>query len=111
MSKWCGNVGFADTIEYEPGSHENEVVERQYYGDVISNRWKRQNSGGVNDDINLSNQISIVADPYALNHCSTIAYIEYMGTRWKVTDVDPQFPRLILNIGGVYNGNTPGTTE
>ena len=111
MSKWCGNVGFADTIEYEPGSYENEVVERQYYGDVISNRWKRQNSGGVNDDINLSNQISIVADPYALNHCSTIAYIEYMGTRWKVTDVDPQFPRLILNIGGVYNGNTPGTTE
>ena len=111
MSKWCGNVGFADTVEYEPGSYENVVVERQYYGDVISNRWKRQNSGGVNDDINLSNQISIVADPYALNHCSTIAYIEYMGTRWKVTDVDPQFPRLILNIGGVYNGNTPGTTE
>lgn len=111
MSKWCGNVGFADTVEYEPGSYENEVVERKYYGDVISNRWKRQNSGGVNDDINLSNQISIVADPYALNHCSTIVYVEYMGAKWKVTDVEPQFPRLILNIGGVYNGNSVRTTE
>lgn len=111
MSKWCGNVGFADTIEYEPGSYENEVVERPYYGDVISNRWKRQNSNGINDDINLSNQISIVADPYSLNHCSTIVYVEYMGAKWKVTDVEPQFPRLILNIGGVYNGNTIRTTE
>lgn len=111
MSKWYGNVGFADAVEYEPGCWEEEVVERPYYGDVISNRWKRQNSGGVNDNINLSNQISIVADPYAMNHCSTIAYVEYMGAKWSVTDVDPQYPRLILTVGGVWNGNSPGTTE
>lgn len=107
MSKWYGNVGFADTVEYESGCWEDQVVARPYYGDVLSNRWKRQNSGGVNDDINLSKQISIVADPYALNHCSMIVYVEYMGTNWKVTDVEPQFPRLILTVGGVWNGNTP----
>ena len=64
MSKWYGKVGFVDTVEYEAGCWEEKVVERPYCGDIISNRWKRQNSGGVNDDINLSNQISIVADPF-----------------------------------------------
>ena len=110
MSKWYGNIGFANTVECEPGCWENEIVERPYYGDVLSNRWRRQSSNGVNDDINLSKQISIVADPFALNHCSTIVYVEYMGTKWKVSEVDPQYPRLTLSVGGVWNENTVGTT-
>lgn len=105
MNKWCGKIGFTFTGEVEPGLWvENEVVERQYFGDVMSNRWKRQSSGNVNDDINISNQISIVADPYAMNHVSTMAWIEFSGEKWKVTDVEVQYPRLIINIGGVYNG-------
>lgn len=111
MAKWYGKVGIADTVKVESGYFENQVVEHPCQGDVISNRWKRQNSGGINDDINLSNQISIIADPYILYHYSTIAYVEYMGTKWKVTDVEVQFPRLILNVGGVWHGNTSGTTE
>lgn len=104
MAKWFGEVGFAETVEYEPGRWEPEIISRPYYGDVISNRWRRENSGGVNDNINLSKQISIVADPYAGEHCSSIVYVEYMGERWKVTDVDVQYPRLILSVGGVWNG-------
>lgn len=111
MAKWHGKVGFSDTVECEPGVWKPVVVERPYYGDVISNRWKRQNSGGVNDDITVSNQISIVADPYANNHCSAIVYVEFMGTNWKVSDVEVQYPRLILNIGGVYNGEQAGIAE
>lgn len=104
MSRWCGNVGFAETEKYAPGSWEPHFTERPYYGDVISNRWKQQSSDGVNNDINLSNQISIVADPYAMNHCSSIAYVEFNGTKWKVTDVDVQYHRLVLSMGGVFNG-------
>ena len=111
MAKWYGNVGFSISEEYEPGSWEPSIVERPYFGDVISNRWKRQNLQGINDDINLSNQISIVADPYANNHCSAIVYVEFMGTNWKVSDVEVQYPRLILNIGGVYNGEQAGIAE
>ena len=111
MAKWHGKVGFSDTVEYEPGIWKPVVVERPYYGDVISNRWKRQNSGGVNDNITVSNQISIVADPYANSHCSAIVYVEFMGTNWKVSDVEVQYPRLILNIGGVYNGEQAGIAE
>ena len=104
MAKWCGKVGYAITAETEPGLWEPVIVERKYYGDLISNRWKRQNSGGINDDINISNSISIIADPFAYQNCSNIAYAEYLGTKWKVTDIDPQFPRLLLTLGGVYNG-------
>lgn len=111
MAKWYGNIGFSETVETEPGLWELQIVDRPYYGDVISNRWKRQTSTGVNDNINLSNQISIVADPYAEQHCASIAYVEYMGVKWKVTDVEVQRPRLILSIGGEWNGNTSGTTD
>lgn len=105
MSKWCGKIGFAESKEYEPGAWENVITEREYYGDVISTRWKRENSNYVIDNINLSNQISVVSDPYANEHCSSIVYVTYMGTKWKVSDVEIQFPRLLLSVGGVYNGN------
>lgn len=104
MNKWYGNVGFSETTEVEPGLYEPQIVDRPYYGDISSNRWKRQNSGGVNDNINLSNQISIVSDPYAVQHCSAITYVEIMGVKWKVSDVEIQYPRLILSVGDVWNG-------
>ena len=102
MGKWCGKIGYAETVEIEPGICEEQITERKHYGDVISNRFKRQNSGDVNDDINISQIISIVADPFAYQHCSEIIYVEYMGSKWKVSDVEPMFPRLQLTIGGVY---------
>lgn len=105
MAKWCGKVGYAETVETERGIYESQIVERTYYGDVMSSRWKRQQSSEkINDDINLANVISIVADPFANQHCSEMVYVEFMGTKWKVTDVEIQYPRLILSMGGVYNG-------
>lgn len=112
MSKWYGTIGFAVQTEYEPGCWDDNITEHTYYGDIISNRWKRENSGVVNDCINLANQISIIADPFVLNHITAILYIEYMGTKWKVSEVDTsQYPRLILTIGGMYNGDTNRTSE
>lgn len=105
MSKWYGKIGYATTAETEPGVWESTVIEREYFGDMTSDRWKRQSSGGINDNINLANVISIVADPFAYRHCSEMAYVEIMGTKWKISNVDAsQRPRLILTIGEVYNG-------
>lgn len=106
MSKWFGKIGYALTGETEPGLWEDTIVEREYYGDMISDRRKRQTSGEVNDNINLANVISILADPFAYENCSHMAYAEIMGAKWKITEVEVQYPRLILTIGGVYNGNT-----
>lgn len=106
MSKWFGKIGYAVTGETEPGVWEDTIVVRDYYGDLTSDRRKRQSSGNINDDINLANVISIIADPFAIENCSHMAYAEIMGAKWKITEVEVQYPRLILTIGGVYNGNT-----
>lgn len=106
MSKWFGKIGYAITGETEPGVWKDTIVARDYYGDLISDKYMRQLSGNVNDDINLTSVISIIADPFAYENCSHMAYAEIMGARWKITDIDIKPPRLNLTIGGVYNGNT-----
>lgn len=104
MSRWYGKVGYVEPVEETPGDWIEKVTERNYYGDTIKNSRLLQTSGGVNDNINIANQISIVADPYAIQNFHAIRYVEFMGSNWKVTTVDVQRPRLILTIGGLYNG-------
>ena len=111
MSKWFGKIGYAVTNETEPGLWDGAILERDYYGDITNDRKKRQASDGINDNISLANVVSILADPFAIENCSHMAYAEIMGTKWKISEVDVQYPRLILTIGGVWNGNTPGTSE
>jgi hypothetical protein len=104
MSKWYGIIGYVDKVEKEPGVWVEESLEKPYFGDVIKNSRLLQNSGDVNDNIGVSIQISIVADPYAINHIHTMRYAEYQGANWKVSTADPQYPRIILSLGGLYNG-------
>lgn len=104
MAKFYGNVGYIKTVEVEPGIYDEQPVERPYYGDVTRNTSRYQSSGGVNDDININNIISIIADPFANENFQHMRYVEFMGTKWKITNVEVQYPRLILTIGGVYNG-------
>lgn len=105
MAKFNGVVGYAgESAEVSEGVWEDVIVERTYYGDVIRNGRKLQEVEKVNDDISVGNSISIVADAYANNHFFAIRYVSWAGTLWKVTDVEVQSPRLILRLGGVYNG-------
>ena len=103
MSKWYGKIGYNEQIEIEPGIWEPQIVERPYFGDAIRNTRLLQNSGGINDNVNVGNQISIVADPYANQNFHKMMYVEFMGNNWKITNVDVQYPRLILTIGGLSN--------
>lgn len=103
MAKWFGKIGYAITAETRPGVWEEEVVEREYYGDVIRNSRRLQSGDKVNDDLNISNQLSIVSDPYANENFHAMRYAEFMGAKWKVTDVEVQYPRLTLTLGGVWN--------
>lgn len=105
MAKWHGAVGYAEMVEAKPGLWVEEIAERSYYGDTYRNTRLLQNSGDINDNINIGNQISIVADPYANQNFHAMRYVEFMGSKWKITNVEVQFPRLILTIGGLYNGS------
>ena len=103
MAKFCGIIGYALTVETESGIYEEKIIENQYFGDVIRNSRRLQERSKVNDDINISNQISIIADPFANNNFHAMRYVEFMGAKWKITDVEVQYPRLLLTIGGLYN--------
>lgn len=104
--RYYGKVGYVTTVETRPGVWEDsEVVERPYYGEVLrySRRW--QGTDQLNDNLTISNQISILADPYAYDHFSDIKYIYWMNVKWKVPTIEVNYPRLILTLGEVYNEN------
>lgn len=104
MSKFSGSVGYVATVETKPGVWDDSVIERHYTGDLIRNTNRVQTTDKVNDDITISNEISIVADPYANQNFQSMRYVIVKGAKWKITSVEVSFPRLILTIGGVYNG-------
>mgnify|MGYP006338766077 FL=1 len=104
MAKFSGKIGFIETVEVEPGIWKPQTIERQYYGDLTRNFRSYQPSDGVNDNINISNNISIVADPYANENSQYMKYVIIKGAKWKISNIDIQYPRMILTIGGVYNG-------
>lgn len=104
MAKFYGLIGYVVTKETEPGIYEEVTIENTYYGDVIKDSRRLQERSKVNDDVTISNRISIIADPFANHHFHSMRYVEMMGTKWKITEVEVAYPRLILSVGGVYNG-------
>lgn len=107
MAKYFGPVGYAIPTEVRPGVVKDQIEEHSYYGDILRNSSQWQGSqDSTNDDLNIRTQISIVADPFANEHFHSMKYIRFMGANWKITEVEPRYPRLILTIGGVYNGPT-----
>ena len=109
MARFHGEVGFIQTIEYDPINHPSawrEVAsEREYYGDVMRNtrRWD-QNSSGTNENLVINNTISIVADSFANENLGAMRYVKWNGDLWNITNIELQRPRIILTIGGLYNG-------
>lgn len=103
MAKYFGRIGYAEQVETVPGVWEEKIIERSYYGDVVRNMRRLENSQNLNDNINVSMEISIVADPYAIQNFHAMRYLEYLGSLWKITNVEVNYPRLVLSIGGVYN--------
>lgn len=103
MAKFYGAVGYATTVETEPGIWIDSIVEKNYYGDIIKRSERIQSSGQISDDIVTSSQISIISDPYADLNYPKMRYAIMSGIKWKITNVDVQYPRLVLTLGGLYN--------
>lgn len=104
MAKFGGSIGFVRAQETAPGVWRDKVTERHYRGDVLTNYAKWQTAEQVNDDLYISARISIVCDEFAYNNLAFIKYVRWYGAPWKVLNVEPQRPRLILTLGGAYHG-------
>lgn len=112
MAKFYGPVGYSVLTETRPGYHEDVIKEVYYQGDTLRNivRWT-PSQDSTNDDLNINNQISIVADQFANNHIHDMRYVRFVGANWKITSVEPRPPRLILTLGGCYRGPKANTGE
>lgn len=106
MNRWFGKIGFADTVETAPSVWSEVITERSYYGDILRNGRRLQSDQQVNSNVTITNQISIVADAYINDHFYNMRWIEFMGAKWKVSEVDAsQPPRLVLTLGELWNEN------
>lgn len=107
MAKFYGEIGFGAPVEVQPGIYEDVIVERPYYGDVVRDALDVRQSGEVHDSLRTGNSFSILADAYAENHISAMRYLRWSGALWLIRQVEVKRPRLLIRIGGVYNGPTP----
>lgn len=104
MSKFYGPIGYITQKEISPGVWDEVVVEKSYRGDILQDTRRWQASEHKNDNLTISNSLSIIADPFLYENSSTIRYVLWLGVRWKVNNIKIQRPRLILTLGEVYNG-------
>ncbi len=109
MAKFYGPIGYSITEEVDPinspGCWADTITERYYYGEVIRLGRQLVRSDNLNDNVDINNQISIIADPFACDHMFAMRYVKWMGAAWKITNVEVRSPRLILTIGGLWNGD------
>lgn len=104
--KWYGQLGYRENVEVEPGVWEDQITEVNKYGDILRNYSSNQQGAKINDDISVSNQISMLADPYLLKSFHKIIYITYGGAKWRVSNIEVQYPRLIVTLGSLYVDDT-----
>lgn len=109
--RFSGKVGFwEEDVETSPGVYNPRIFERSYTGDIQRNIRRFENQDTQNKTFTISNRISILADLYSLDNWPSIRYVIWNGVKWQVTSVDVSYPRLILDLGGVYNENETSTT-
>jgi hypothetical protein len=107
MPKFSGEIGYAVPTDQGDGVWTDVITERKHRGNVVRNTRRLEFSPEkVNADISVGNSISIVANAYASKHFWAIRYIRWQGALWTVDNVEVQSPRLLLRLGGVYNGPT-----
>lgn len=112
MGRYYGKIGYAittermtdDVIPKHTGIFEEQIIEKYYYGDTTKFGSRRISNDELNDDIKITSAISILADAFAYQNFSHIIYAELMGVKWKVTQATPERPRILLTLGGEYNG-------
>lgn len=105
MAKFSGLIGYVEkSVETAPGVWVEQITEKNYMGDILRQTQQWRETANLNDNLTINNRISIVADDFAFSHFSSMKYVIWGGVYWEVKDVELQRPRLILSLGGVYNG-------
>ena len=100
--KWYDDIAFREEVEEEPGVWVPQIVTRKFFGDILRNSWREQQGSKINADLSISNSISVVADAYLLNNFQKIEYTKLNESKWRVSSVEVNYPRLTLSLGELY---------
>lgn len=106
MAKFHGKIGIVSSVETAPGVHQEVATEVSVNGDIIREARRFEKGDTLNENLSLSNRFSIVYNDVTLRDFQYIKYVKYLDVLWKVTNIEIQLPRIILTVGGVYNGIT-----
>jgi hypothetical protein len=109
--RFFGKVGYGVAGESENGVWSDQITEKEYYGDVVQNSRRLVADEHLNQELAVEVSISILADAFANEHFHAIKYVEWQGALWSVSTVKPERPRLVLRLGGVYNGPSPTSSS
>jgi len=104
MAKFSGKIGYAIQVESKPGVWTNQIVEKSYRGDFVLKQQRWETTEAVNNNLTLDNSVSIIADPYAYTNLGFMKYIIIGGKKWKISSLAINRPRIVIQIGGIYNG-------
>ena len=111
MAKYSGMLGYVMPAKEDPPGiwKPSAVVEKLGRGDLIRQTITNEDVSGLSDGININNQISIIMDPFVNKNLESLKYVILYGTRWEIKSMTINRPRVILTLGGVYNGEYPST--
>lgn len=117
MARFSGMVGFAIIEETKPGIYEEVYKERPYKGDVLRRSRSWSPSEHLNDDISITNEISIVSDSFAILNFGVMRYVRWLQQCFSIdsASLDTERHRITLTLGGVFNiedrnGDSAGST-
>ncbi len=104
MAKFHDKIGYSQSVETSPGVWTDQITERTYSGEIQRETKQWTNSGQLNDNLVINNRISIISDDFANSNFSAMKYVVWHGVYWSISNIEILRPRLILSLGGVYNG-------
>ena len=111
MAKYSGMLGYVMSAKEDPPGiwKPSAVVEKLGRGDLFGQTINNEDVGGLSDGITINNQLSIIMDPFVNKNLESLKYVILYGTRWEIKSMTINRPRIILTLGGVYNGECPST--
>lgn len=102
MSRFSGKLGFVNTRETEEGVWLEDRIELPVKGTIRSLYVRNDNSSSANTNLRLTNEVSILLDSKIQTYLETLKYVIWKGSKWEVRSIGVNYPRLTINLGGLY---------
>ena len=105
MSRFSGLLGFVRTELSDGGVYIEVATEVKVKGILKKISSRTYSEQEVNASVRLANEISVIGNNEIFNHLTSLKYVVWKGTKWSVTTITVEPPRVNIILGGVYNGN------